>query len=291
MSKQLSTLVATLGGQAQVVTFGLDCLLRQGYAVDEVVAVHLSGERYNRAFQQLAAAFPGDHYAGQPCHFRGVALRRQERILHDIVDIADGNVTWRTLHELIAGLKQEGRRLHLLLAGGRRLMALMAMSAAMLHLEHGDQVWHLYTPDAVRERARDGACLHVAPEEGVRLIEVPLAPFGAYFPGLRPLLNASPAEVIAERTQRLDEADQTRCRAVVARLTARELEVLREFASGYSPQAVAQRLSITPRTVDAHKTVILAECRTVWELPLDSHLSYHFLREHFSRFFSLPSSV
>ncbi len=291
MSKQLSTLVATLGGQAQVVTFGLDELLRQGYVVDEVVAVHLSSERYNRAFQQLAAAFPGDHYAGQPCHFRGVALRRQERILHDIVDTADGDVTWRTLHELIAGLKQEGRRLHLLLAGGRRLMALMAMSAAMLHLEHGDKVWHLHTPDALREQARDGARLHVAPEEGVRLVEVPLAPLGAYFPGLRPLLNAGPAEVIADRTRRLDEVDQARCRAVLAQLTPREQEVLRELAAGYSPQEAAQRLNVTPRTVDAHKTEILAECRVAWALPPERRLDYHFLRERFSRFFSASLSV
>ena len=286
MSKQPSVLVATLGGQAQVVTFGLDCLLNAGYPVDEVAVVHLGGGRYDRAFQQLAAAFPGDRYAGRPCHFRGVAVRRQGRILSDITDTADGDAAWRILHELVAGLKQEGRRLHLLLAGGRRLMALMAVSAAMLHLEHGDKVWHLYTPDALREQARDGALLHVDPAAGVRLIEVPLPPLGTYFPGLRPLLHAGPAEVIAERTRQLDQIEAARCRAVLARLTAREQEVLHELAAGATPQEAAERLSITLRTVNAHKTVILGECRAEWELASGHYLSYHFLRERFGPYFS-----
>ena len=123
------------------------------------------------------------------------------------------------------------------------------------------------------------------PDAGVQLIEVPLAPLGAYFPGLRPLLNASPAEVIATRTRWLDEVEQGRCRAVLARLSGRQADVLRAFAEGLAPAQVADRLSITPKTVDAHKTAILAECRVAWNLPEDERLSYHWLREKFGRYF------
>lgn len=281
-----TVLVATLGGQPQVVTFGLDALLAQGVTVDEVVVVHLAGPRYRQAFRRLAEAFPGDRYAGRPCHFRGVAVQAQGRPLDDVRTTAHGDAAWRTMHELIAALKASGVRLHLLLAGGRRLLALMAVSAALLHLEHGDKVWHLYTPDALQEAARHGALLHVGPADGVQLIEVPLAPLGAYFPGIRPLLGAAPADVIAERTRWLDRAEQERCRAVLARLSPRQRDVLRAFAEGLTPGEVAGRLSVTVGTVDAHKTAILDECRNVWELPLGRRLDYHFLRDKFERHFA-----
>ena len=87
--------------------------------------------------------------------------------------------------------------------------------------------------------------LHVPPEAGVQLIEVPLAPLGAYFPGLRPLLNTSPADVIATRTRWLDEVEQSRCRAVLERLSERQADVLRAFAEGLAPAQVADRLAIT----------------------------------------------
>lgn len=286
MQRQRTALVATLGGQPQVVTFALDTLLRQGQSIDEVIVIHLGGPRYGQAFRRLASAFPGDRYQGQPCHFRGVTVRRGGRVLDDIRDTGDGDALWRTIHELTATLKANDLRLHLLLSGGRRLMALMAVSAAMLHLEHGDRVWHLYTPDALRETARDGALLHAGPDDGVRLIQVPLAPLGVYFPGLRPLLGAAPAEVIADRTRWLDRAEQERCQAVIARLTTRQQEVLQALATGLTPAEVAQQFSITVGTVDTHKTTILEECRNAWDLPPGQRLSYHFLREKFGRYYA-----
>jgi CRISPR-associated protein Csx14 len=286
MMPQTSTvLVATLGGQPQVVTFGLDLLLAQGVPVDEVAVLHLAGPRYRRAYRRLAEAFPGDRYGERAIHLRGVPVQREGRALDEIRDTADADAVWRTVHELIATLKARGLRLHLLLIGGRRLMALMAVSAALLYLEHGDRVWHLYTPDAMAEAACDGALLHVPADAGVQLIEVPLVPLGAYFPGIRPLLSASPAEVIAARTRWLDEVEQARCQAVLSRLSERQAEVLRAFAGDLTPGQVAERLAVTLKTVDSHKTVILAECRIAWNLPEAERLSYHWLREKFGRYF------
>jgi CRISPR-associated protein Csx14 len=279
-----TVLVAPLGGQPQIVTFALDLLLAQGINVDEVIVIHLAAPRYRQAYRRLAEAFPGDRYGDRAIHLRGVAVMRQDRALADVCDTADADAVWHTVHELIAALKSRGLRLHLLLTGGRRLMALMAVSAALLHLEHGDRAWHLYTPDDVVAAAYNGVLLHVPADAGVQLIEVPLAPLGAYFPGLRPLLNASPAEVVAARTHWLDEVEQSRCRAVLERLSERQADVLRAFAESLSPTQVADRLVVTPKTVDAHKTVILAECRIAWNLPDDERLSYHWLREKFGRY-------
>ena len=283
--------VATLGGQPQVVTLALDVLLDQGQPVDEVIVIHLGAPPYRQAFRRLAEAFPGDRYRDRPCHFRGVPVMVNQRVLDDVRTTADADAAWRTIHQLIGTLKASNVRLHLLLAGGRRLLALMAVSAALLHLEHGDKVWHLYTPDAVLEMVRRGSLLHVGPSAGVQLIEVPLAPLGAYFPGIRPLLGASPSQLLAAQMRWLDSAEQARCRKVVERLTPRQLDTLRAFVAGLSPREVAERLVVTIRTVDAHKTVILAECRNAWGLPDDTWLTYHFLRDQFGQYFATMDSV
>lgn len=277
-----TVMLATLGGQPQVVTFALDALLARGIGVDEVVVVHPAGERYRRALRRLAEEFPGDRYQGRPCRLRSVVIKRQGQLLPDICSTADVEVVWQAIHGLVGELKEAGVRLHLVLAGGRRLMALMAISAALLHLQHGDRVWHLFTPDDVQERVRDGAVLHVRPEDGVELIEVPLAPLGAYLPGIRPLLAASPSQIWAWQTRVLDAQDQERCRQVWEQLTPQQRQVLRELAKGHTRQQAAERLSVSVKTIDSHKTVILGLCRQVWGLDEETPVDSRFLERKFA---------
>jgi CRISPR-associated protein Csx14 len=131
----------------------------------------------------------------------------------------------------------------------------------------------------------------------VRLIQVPMLPWGAYLPGLRVLARTpgapgegddvpvSPAAVLALHGQLMAPQERERCRRVLAALTPRQSEVLRAFAGGGTPQDVAESLYITLKTVDSHKTAILAECRLAWAMPADHWLDYHFLRERFGWFF------
>jgi len=285
-----SVLLSTLGGQAQVVTFALDALLAQGEEIEQVVVLHLSPEdvRVQRALIQLGQEFADDFYAhaGRPCRFRHIAIRDKTRPLVDIRQEADAVATWQVVHELLETLKSQGWRVHLCLAGGRRMIGLLALSAAMLIFDHYDRVWHMYTPRDFLARARDGAIMHARPEDGVRLIQVPLVPWGAYFPALRMLAQGTPAQVVTAQTLLLSHSDRARCRAVVERLTSRQLDVLRAFAAGQNPQQVAESLCISLKTVDSHKTVILGECRNAWDVPEDAWLDYHFLRDKFGLFFA-----
>ena len=287
-----STLVATMAGGPQIVTFALDELLRRGEVIDEVIVVHLSPQADSLtglALVKLAAEFPDGRYAGHPCHLHFFPIRQGGQRLDDVRDDAAADAAWSAMYELIASLKTQGQHLHVCIAGGRRMLALLAMSAAMLHFDHHDRLWHMYTPPEFLERARDGAIMHARPEDGVRLLQVPLMPWGAYFPALRVLAQASPVEVVAAQTRWLDSTERARCQAAVEQLTHRQLDVLRAFAGGQSPQEVAEALCVTVKTVHAHKTVILSECRNAWELPEDARLDYHFLREKFGRYFERAS--
>lgn len=282
-----SVMVATIGGQPQVVTFALDGLIERGERVREVVVLHLAPDnpRFGRALNQLWSEFEVHRYYGQAIRLRLLPVRRGSERLMDIRNEAEADAAWNAVHDLIVELKAQGRPMHLAIAGGRRLLALLAMSAALLHFGHQDRMWHLYTPDDFLERARDGAILHARPEDGVRLIQVPLVPWGSYIPALRSLTEVSPAQVLAAQTRWLDSAERARCQAVVDRLTPRQLEVLRTFAGGCTPQEAADALGVTLKTVDTHKTVILSECRVAWQMDETVRPDYHFLREKFGPFF------
>jgi CRISPR-associated protein Csx14 len=268
------------GGQAQVVTFALDVLLAQGEEIEQVVVLHLSpeDERVRRALAQLGQEFADDFYAwgNRSCRFRRVAIRQGGQPLADIRQETNAVVTWQTVYELLTKLKSQGWRVHLCLAGGRRMIGLLALSAAMLIFDHSDRIWHMYTPRDFLARAQDGAILHARPEDGVRLIQVPIVPWGAYFPALRALAQATPAQVISAQTRWLDQAERARCRAVVEQLTPRQREVLQVLATGCTLQEAAEQLCVAVKTVHAHKTVILDVCRNVWELPDDQRLSYYY---------------
>lgn len=282
-------MIATLGGQAQVITFALDALLARGVTISELIVLHLDDPagRTRRALAQLSTEFTDDCYQGQRLRFRPFPIRIGREIMVDIYDEVDSNAVWEVVHGLIADLKRGQHTLHVCISGGRRILGLLTMSAAMLHFGHQDTLWHMYTPDELRRQSRDGTMMHLPADCGFRLIRVPMMPWGSYFPVLRQLARpeGDVADVLAGPRELMDAGERTRCASVLAQLTGRQEAVLRAFAQGCSPQEVAERLHITLKTVDSHKTVILKECRNAWVLPPDGWLDYHFLREKFGDFY------
>jgi len=264
-----------MGGQAQVVTFVLDALLEQGASLNAILVLHLSPEnpRVRHALSQLSREFAGDSYRGHPIQFHHLVLQSEGCPLTAIQDPATANAVWELGRDLLAELKQAHQPLHLCIAGGPRILALTLTSAAMLYCDHGDRLWHLFTPRDFLERARDGAILHAPPDAGVTLLPVPLLPWGSYFPALRQLSQPLATPPCPD--------DLARCAETWAHLTPRQQEVVAVLAEGYLPQEAADQLCITLKTLDAHKTAILAECRNAWGMPEDAHLTYHFLREKF----------
>jgi CRISPR-associated protein Csx14 len=280
-----STLICTLGGQPQIITFALDLLLARGEAVREVVALHLSSPdgRVTRALEKLMTEFEGNIYQGSPCRFRHQVIRYSGQALAEVQSDAGAEAVRTVVHQLITNLKQTGRTLHLCISGGPRVMGLMTLSTAMLHCGHHDKVWHVYAPRDMQEQADEGAIMHDETGERVRLFQVPMVPWGAYIPALH-VLQQPPAELINSQTAWLNRTEQQRCQQVAHHLSARQTEVLELLSRGYTPQEAAEALNISIKTLHSHKTVILAECRLAWELPEDSWLDYHFLREKFGAF-------
>ena len=285
--KYIHTLLATLGGQPQVVTFTLDLLLRRDFPISEVIVIHPHAvqKRLQHSLEQLGSEFAGDCYHFDrktlTCRFRLKVLELDATPLDDIADSTGAKGARETIYRFIQELKRQPRHIHLSVTGGRRLMALMAISAAQLKFDPFDHIWHIYTPEQLREQVMDGQRMHVPPEAGVTLIEVPFIPLGAYFAGIEHLADSTQAV-----QHHMDEQERRRCERVEQALNHRRpLDILQAFAKGMNPQEVADTFSITLSTVSTHSSKIFAECRIAWDLPESYALTYHFLREHFGRYF------
>lgn len=279
-------LVATLGGQPQIVTFTLDLLLRAGFPISEVMVVHpraVSQSRLHSSLLRLSAEFSGGAYpeAGHPIHFHSCALELDNMPIDDIVDDTHADGTLNTIHRLLGDLKRKGYRIHLSVTGGRRLMSLLAIPVALFNFDRHDRIWHLYTPDELREAVDEGKVMHLPPNAGPRLIQAPFIPLGAYaYDPAQPFRVAQ-----EERYSQMEHQERTRCAEVAERATAAQLKVLRAFARGLRPQQVANELCITLATVNTHKTALFAYCYNAWNISPEERLDYRFLATRFANYF------
>jgi CRISPR-associated protein Csx14 len=279
MPEYTHTMMATLGGQPQVVTFTLDLLLRNHFPIREVFVIHpkATDPRIKHALDSLRAEFADNRYHIDDrlieCRFSSQVLRLDGTPLEDIVDETSANGAHQTIYGFIRELKQHQHRImHLSVTGGRRVMSLLAVAAAQFTFNHMDHIWHIYSPDEFRRQANEGAIMHASPEAGVRLIEVPFVPWGYYFPHL----PQSP-----DTSFHIDPEEHKRCTRVIITLTESQRTTLRAFARGLNRTQVADELNLSIKTIDTHKTAIYEACRLEWSQPIDTH----FLKDHFARYF------
>mgnify|MGYP001313761297 CR=1 FL=1 len=297
MREYTHTMLATLGGQPQVVTFTLDLLLQRNIPISELIIIHPEAAypRLTHSLDCLTAEFVGDRYRYQErastIHLRSCVLRLDDQPLGDIVDDLSANGALDTIHGLIRDLKQQHKCIHLSVSGGRRLMSLLAISAALINFDHLDHIWHIYTPEDVQQQAKGGALMHV-PAAGVTLIEMPFVPWGRYFGNIAQQADASARAVLRSQVAEMDILERRRCEQVANHpdTTRRELDTLRAFARGLTPQQVAVELVISIKTVDTYKTRLLDRCRAAWDIQESGpRLDYHFLYQRFAPYFR-PSS-
>ena len=285
MSKNAHILLATLGGQPQIVTFTLDLLLQEGYPISQVIVLHprAAQSRLRNSLYRLNAEFTGNYYptAGHHLHFQSQVLELDGTSIDDIADDTHVDGTLNTIHRIIGDLKRQGYCIHLSVSGGRRLMSLLAISVASFNFDHHDHIWHLYTPETLKKRADEGKMMHASAEAGIRLLRSPFPSLGAYiYNPQQPFRNAQETERMQHEAQ-----ERTCCTQVERQATPAQRQVLQAFAAGHTPQQVAQALSISLVTVNTHKTALLGYCHNVWNIPPDEQLNYYFLRAKFADHF------
>ena len=259
-----SVLIAPVGSKPQLVTIALDLLRKRGENVQEVVVIHTTLDRpttrlsVTRLGQEFPDAYPGTRL--RPiclCDERGISL-------DDVDNLPAAREAFRILYRETKAAKQAGWRVHLSIAGGRKIIAVYGMAVAQLLFDPDDRVWHIFSLPALIE----SQALHPAPEEAA-LIRVPVLRWSEVSPALTDLiLSDDPFEAL-QRQEELLQADALRLARVFVEeaLTLAEREVVQlVVCEGLTDAQIAGRTCRSVKTVGHHLSSAYRKARATFEL-------------------------
>lgn len=261
-----AVLVATLGAEPQVVSLTTALLLKQE-SLARVVAVHTDAHLppIDQALPALQAAFAARANL-PPLTCRAVEIP-------DTLTPPQLECFAEALFNILKAELGGARRVHLLLAGGRKSMALVGMSVAQLLFGPDDRVWYLHSDAALRLSGR----FWPAPGDDVQLVPMPLAP-----PVAAParFTTSFTAPTPAAARQALSEAEQARRRFFVEHeLTPAERAVAALFAQEVmTVDDAARRLVKSSKTVTNQLTSIYDKLESYFGLTPDVGTKREFLR-------------
>lgn len=266
--------IATLGAEPQIVAIAFQLLAHAGRRPAAVSVVHT-----RRPAPWLAAAIEavGQSFAAQPDWPtpRFVAL--------DVDDVITPDEVARYGDQLFHLLKTHlgaPATVDLLLAGGRKPMAMVGLSIAQMLFGPEDRVWYLYSDEALRTSGR----VTLAAGDHAQLVEIPLAHYTVAPPRLtRTFVADTPAAargVIDMQRQR-----QLR-RFVEHELTPAEREVAALMVSEIMTVAeAARRLHKQPKTVTNQLSEIYGKMEAYFGLQAGRGVKREFLRRELGDYF------
>jgi len=264
-----SVLIAPVSSKPQLVTIALDLLRAQGERVQEAVVVHTTLDRQatRAAVACLGQEFP-HIYPG--ARLRPICLCDGRGMPLDDVDCEPAaREAFRVLYREVKAAKQGGRRVHLSIAGGRKIIAVYGMAVAQLLFDPDDRVWHVFSVPALIE----SQALHPQPGEAA-LIRVPVLRWSEVSPTLTDLiLSEDPFEAL-RRQEELRQADALRrARAFVEReLSPAEREVVGLVVrEGLTDAEIGRRTHRSPKTVGHHLSSAYQKARATFGLWVKVH--------------------
>lgn len=259
-----SILIAPLGSKPQLVTIALDLLRQQGENVRETVVLHTNLElpATRASVACLGETFPRVY--PRVC-LRPICLCNERGMpLNDVDSEPAAREAFRVLYREVKAAKQTRRRVHLSIAGGRKIIAVYAMTVAQLLFDPDDRVWHIFSiPTLIESKA-----LHPGPGEAA-LIPVPVLRWSEVSPVLTDLIVSDDPFEAVRRQEELRRADALRlAREFVEReLSPAEQEVVRlVVCEGLTYAEVAERTSRSVKTVGHHLSSSYQKARATFGL-------------------------
>ncbi len=260
-----SILIATLGSKAQIITLTLDLLQQQDHLPGEVVVVHTWRERFETA--QALARLEVDLPLTYPqIIYRSFELYDESGPLRDVTAPQEVECAFRALYAEVRAAKLADRAVHMQIAGGRRTLTVFGMATAQMLFDEHDRLWHLSSHPALEDSGR----LHIGPNEWARLIPIPVVLWGRLSPVFEELGTVADPFEAAERLRqlRLREKWDTARIFVLGSLTGAERRVVELLVrEGLTDGELAQRLTVSPRTIEAHLREVYRKASDHWQIP------------------------
>jgi len=170
-------LIATLGEAAPAVSFAFE-RWSEFRPNAELAIIHTDPvqSRINIALSRLKQFFPSE-YPGVRVHWHEIR-RYINGTGYPLTDIDDDEAAWdyfRGVFEVLCIYRDQGFRLHVLVAGGRKAMTFYASTAAAaLFKETGDQLWTVHSPKDLIEL--NTLAIPTGRKNHVQLINLPILP-------------------------------------------------------------------------------------------------------------------
>lgn len=268
-----AVLVTTLGAEAPVVAIATQFLLAQGVRLVGVELLYTipRDPAIRSALAEVQAAFAG--------HPQWPHLILTQLPVADVLTPGELDAFGNALFAVLKKWLRQGCAIHLLLAGGRKSMAMMGVTTAQLLFGPEDRLWYLYSDDHLRNSGRHT----LRSTDDARLVQIPLPP-ALTAPIYGHALEAeTPEEArrllarqVAEQRRRFVEEDLSVAERQVARCVAEDVATTQEIAS---------RLGKSPKTVTNQLTSIYAKLEASFGLQADVGVKREFLRRELRGYF------
>ena len=267
VKRQETALIATLGTEPQVVTAALDLIIQQGENVSKVIVLHTTSRELpiEKAVTTLHQAFAKlkdqDHISYQLLPI----VTDSGRLVRDVATPLESQAAFRSLYNQVRMAKNAGYRVHLSIAGGRKTMAVFGMVTAQLLFDEDDRLWHLYSGGEFLESRR----LHPKTEDDVHLIPIPVVQWSNVAPILLDFSDIEdPIEALSHQQElRIKERLEDMRAFVLGSLSPAEERVVALLVKdGLSDNELAEKLHLSPRTVEQHLRSAYRKASDHWGL-------------------------
>lgn len=264
-----SVLIVTLGSKPQLATLALDCLHQMREKPVSLILIHASTARpeTQAAIDKIQTDIPGSHPKVQ---LYTIELQENGKALADIILPEEVDVAFRAVYTQVRSAKLDDKKVHMLIAGGRRTLTVAGMATAQILFDDEDRLWHLASHPALEKSGG----LHVGEGEWCRLIPIPVIPWGRLSPVFDVLRAVDDPFSAAQKLSELrlrEQWDQARI-FVLAHLSSAERNVVELLVrDGLTQNEIADRLNLSVRTVEQHLRSTYAKAEKHWELDSDVH--------------------
>jgi CRISPR-associated protein Csx14 len=237
-------LVATLGLQPQVITRSMDILLDDIEPdLGEAIIIHTSAFPFSHRYWRDLADFQEDMAKTYPkIQWRWVPIADAAgRVVDDVETPEAAELAFQIIYREVKRIKQQWRKVHGLIAGGRKSMIVFTMVSAQLLFGIEDRLWHLFSTD-------EGPDPHLpeSRKHHSRLIEIPVMHLAGFMPVIhRMMLDSNdPLSAISVYREHEDNARLLRLREFFDSRDEIDQQILILAYRGYSNRQIADRVYI-----------------------------------------------
>ncbi len=257
-------LVATVGVEPQVVTLTLDALQLRGFPITAVYIVHTNPSHPAIANSLRRLMDERQHYK-ETVRFFFVPVRDGNHYPQDFLEERDVALLLRVLYKTVAKLKRKGKRVHLSIAGGRKVMTAMGMVVAQLLLDEKDYVWHLLSEGMLPQTKE----MHPKNPDDVVLVPVPVLRWALLPSTVQEILVWDDPYRAIERQRQLQAQQQGQLlNQFWSTLTPAEREVVTNLVLyKESIPDLSRRLNRSPKTVANQLKSVYDKYRNAFNLP------------------------